>query len=246
MLVVATLPGMVFDILSGTQASPDIGVLTIFPLGLFLALFWRITRFPPVPAIAVILAVWLLTNMFDKSAWAGPHADHTLVNSIALLAGLPALAAATWLDITDIRRETRRSQVAFWLHVVAGMLIARGALTLIGDSEHQWTAWNFFQGGSSLAGFGLMLLLTLAALILSLVLDRRALLLSFAIPLMFIGGLLLPVVSFKWHGWRKRVLAWLPVPWVAQLPRLDIAPTGQRPSRQHKPLSPRRFSRQAN
>lgn len=245
--VAVALPVMMFDILDGVRPQLHFSWALLPILGLFLVTFWRITRFPPVPAVGLLLFCLCLSELHKEATWVSPEFSHTPGNLLAVTMGLLALAGAIWLDMTDIRRETRRSQTAFWLHVAAGMLISRGSFGLAGGTD--WATWNFFNGAVSLMTFGAVGLLLLASLGLSLLLDRRSLWLAFAIPFgavagavgLFMVGALLLTASFKWVGWRKKLLSLLPAFVVAQVPRIELTPEGQRPSRRHLPLTPRRF-----
>lgn len=241
------LPVMMFDILDGVRPQPQVTWAELPILGLFLTIYWRITRFPPVPAVGLMLASLCLSGLTKDATWHSAEFSDVPGNLLAMLMGLLALLGAIWLDMTDIRRETRRSQTAFWLHVAAGTLISRGSFALAGDTD--WTQWNFFYGSVDLGTFGAVGLLLLASLVLSLTLDRRSLWLAVALPFgavagaigLFVVGALLLTASFKWTIWRTNLLGLLPAAIVAQVPRIELAPAGQRPSRLHLPLTPRRL-----
>lgn len=80
--------------------------------------------------------------------------------------GLAVFALAMWWDAADPERRTRRTDVAFWLHLLAAPLIAHPVFALIGV---------FRDAGSSVgtifALYGLIAAVSLAV-------DRRALLVS--------------------------------------------------------------------
>ncbi len=46
------------------------------------------------------------------------------INAMLLASGLIVFAVAMWWDMSDLERRTRRSDVAFWLHLAAAPLIA--------------------------------------------------------------------------------------------------------------------------
>lgn len=210
----------------------------------FLFFFWRATRFPPTLAFACLILIFCASVNLPNFSTRGSFIDYTVVNWVAVIAAVPVFLLALWFDLTDIRRETWRSQVAFWLHIVAGAVFSRGYFGLA--SGHSWAQLNFF-GISSAEGLLAVVLCVGVAFAISLALDRRAMLMSLAIPfaasmgiigLVFVGGLLV-LASFKWAQWRAALLARLPMKLVAQLPRTDLAVPGQRPTRRHKELLPR-------
>jgi hypothetical protein len=143
-----------------------------------------------------------------------------------------------WWDSSDVRRETRRSDVAFWLHLLAAPMIVHPVFSLLGLTE----------GGAGIGEavivIGLYVLLGLAAV----AVDRRALLvsalayvlwalndlfrtagaveLSFALTALVIGSALLMLSAF-WSQTRRAVLGPLPHTLRARLAPIDrqtIAP----------------------
>lgn len=58
---------------------------------------------------------------------------------------------------------------------------------------------------------------------------------------LFSAGLFLLGVTFGWVWLRSRLLALLPTAIVAQLPRTTLSQFGQRPTRRHRELAPRRI-----
>lgn len=90
------------------------------------------------------------------------------LNGILLAAGLVVFAFAMRWDMTDLQRRTRRSDVAFWLHLAAAPLIAHPIFHMLG----------VFDGaiGVPMAAFVLVLYVAFACV--ALAVDRRALLVS--------------------------------------------------------------------
>jgi len=87
---------------------------------------------------------------------------------IFVVLGLAIFAVALRIDASDRERRTRRSDVAFWLHLVAAPMIVHGLIPLIiGSAEGMETV-------EALAVLAIFLLLGLVAV----VIDRRALLVS--------------------------------------------------------------------
>ena len=93
--------------------------------------------------------------------------DHAWYLLFAVL-GLAIFAVALRIDATDVTRETRRSDIAFWLHLVAAPMIVHGTIPLlVGAPEGM-------DGARAVAVLGIYVLLGLVAI----VIDRRALLVS--------------------------------------------------------------------
>lgn len=81
------------------------------------------------------------------------------VRWVVFVFGLALFSAAIWLDTTDVRRVTVRSDQAFWMHVCAAPLMAHPLMTALGTD------------GAVLAAFA-------AFALVSIVIDRRAPLVS--------------------------------------------------------------------
>ncbi len=86
----------------------------------------------------------------------------------AFIGGLCVFALAMRWDISDPRRETRRSDVAFWLHLLAAPLIVHPVFAMMG----------LLGGGVGLAGAGIVVLLYVVLGLVALAIDRRALMVS--------------------------------------------------------------------
>lgn len=236
----------------------------LVPLPILGWLFWRAHRFPPTLALAALIEVAaILAFMSAPSStpysmdqlWPGAA---NLAEVTGLFIGVAALLAAIWWDISDIRRETYRSQVAFWLHCVAGFLITRSLLMLITGSR--LGSSYIFDVGPGLSDWLPVAIMILAATCLSLLLDRRSLMVSSILPCvgivewailtplgafhpvgMILAGAWLTLFAWSWNGWRRNLLLFLPTWLVAQLPRTNIEQLGQRPTRRHLPLLPLRL-----
>ena len=159
-----------------------------------------------------------------------------LVITLALGVGV-FLLAMRW-DSSDQARVTRRTDVAFWLHLLAAPMIVHPVFTLLGLND-----------GSATIGEGLVVILLYVVLaIAALAIDRRALLvsalayvlyaltelfkqigaveLSVALTALVIGSALL-MLSAYWHQARRLVVQRLPDAFAGKLPLLDRAPTLQ-------------------
>ncbi|MFZ5747478.1 MAG: hypothetical protein ACOY45_07445 [Pseudomonadota bacterium] len=90
------------------------------------------------------------------------------VYPMLLAAGLVVFALAMWWDRSDLERKTRRSDVAFWLHLAAAPLIAHPVFQMLG----------VFNGDISGATAAIVLALYVGFALVALAVDRRALLVS--------------------------------------------------------------------
>ncbi|UKK84526.1 hypothetical protein L7H23_18460 [Sphingopyxis sp. BSN-002] len=156
--------------------------------------------------------------------------DQTLPMILVLIAGLGVFTLAMWWDRSDRIRQTRRSDVAFWLHLLAAPMIVHPIFHLLGVTQGD----NIGSGAALLVvaiyiGFGLI----------ALAIDRRALLVSalayvlFAMTQLFrefgavelnvaltafvIGSALLLLSAF-WQNARAAVVGFLPDNLANQLP----------------------------
>lgn len=91
--------------------------------------------------------------------------------------GLAVFAVAMWFDIRDTKRQTHLSDSAFWLHLLASPLIVHGAMLsmLLGDN-----AWIQVAGKEIV-----IVIFFIGFLLLALFLDRRAMLISTQIYMIY-------------------------------------------------------------
>ena len=187
---------------------------------------WRVFRVPiTVAAGTVALGGTIVTVLFSVV----PALQQFWTLSLLLL-GLGLFATAMWWDLSDRSRITRRSDVAFWLHLSAAPAIVHPVFSLIRlrPSEHD-----------VLLIAGVILLIYVLLTLVALVIDRRALLVSAlayvvgavsnliqaagtfeaGVPLagLVIGSALL-LLSAWWTAGRRRVVHALPGRWQAALP----------------------------
>lgn len=156
---------------------------------------------------------------------------------LVLVAGLAIFALAMRWDMSDRERITRRSDVAFWLHLLAAPMIAHPLFSSLGVMDGG--------DGVGLAGaLGVIAIYVLFGLV-ALAIDRRALLVSalayvlaaltflfdrfgavelnFALTALIIGSALLTLSAF-WTPIRARVVERLPVGWRSRLPVMGVVP----------------------
>lgn len=208
-------------------------------------IFWRRFSFPPLPAAAAgIFSIGLMAIFLPSYP---EPSNYVIANIVLLFSATVIFGAACWLDITDIRRETERSQIAFWLHCCTGILLSRSLFSLITGENALQTAFELTT--SHLYVFALIFFIFST---LSLIIDRRSLLISMALPSLSIIhstdnwllgypiiGCVLLLFSLGWVRARRILVDHLPKRIAAQLPRTDITQYGQRPTRRNFPLSRR-------
>lgn len=160
--------------------------------------------------------------------YAVPAAQDWL-SPITFIAGLAVFASALRWDASDVMRETRRSDIAFWLHLLAAPLLVHPVFQVIGISS----------GHGDLARALIATALYVTIALVSLAVDRRALMVSalgyvlfaftallrsngvvsldFALTALIIGSALLLLSAF-WQASRRFALERLPLSVTSRLP----------------------------
>lgn len=153
---------------------------------------------------------------------------------LLFIGGLAVFAAAMWWDMSDRERLTRRSDVAFWLHLLAAPLIVHPVFSALGVLGNDVGPTNA----------ALVLLLYVLLGLVALAVDRRALMVSalayvlYALSMLFkqlgaiglnvaltalvIGSALLLLSAF-WHSARAMLLGLLPESLRARLPVVGVS-----------------------
>jgi hypothetical protein len=222
-------------------------------------LYWRRFRLPIAFAAFAVALINVAINLLRLLLPGLPDGG---VHLVLALAGPSLFVTAMWWDISDIRRETIRSDVAFWLHIAAGFLLVKTVMGLLLGMSGAPSGWSMLfasanhQSSGSTAAAVIILFLLFAAV--ALIIDRRSLLTSgmfYVVPAMgslggiapafFLAGLLLTLLAIRWTPMRARLLGFLPEEIRAQVPRTDITNPGRRPTRRHLDLAPRRWDRAA-
>lgn len=198
-------------------------------------LHWKRFRVPITVAagaasVSGILVALLLMVIGDNGEWV-----RDLVLGFVLLLGIGVFLYAMRWDSSDPARVTRRSDVAFWLHLLAAPMIVHPVFTLLGLNDGDATI------GEGLAVIAIYVALGIAAL----AIDRRALLVSalayvlyalnelfeqfgavsinIALTALVIGSALLLLSAF-WHQARASVVERLPGSLRGYLPQLNPIP----------------------
>lgn len=234
------------------MALPAIGLLLSFLVGVFAI---PVSFGPPLTQLQLIAAV-ILTTMAAWAHWQRFRVPITLAAGVVALfagifgvlfiqypeirffyqpylavAGLVTFAFAMYWDATDPKRETRNSDIAFWLHLISAPLIVHPIFSSLG----------IFSGVSGFSTAALVLGLYLVLALISIIVDRRAIMVSalvyvlyalsglletygfvsynMAITGVLIGGSLL-VLSAYWHQSRQFVVGLLPTKTHSYLPAL--------------------------
>ncbi|PZF76231.1 hypothetical protein DK847_13595 [Aestuariivirga litoralis] len=152
-------------------------------------------------------------------------ADHPV--AVFLPLGLAIFALAMWFDSSDLTRQTRRTDIAFWLHLLAAPIIVHPILLSVTSTAAPTAA----------AAQVIAVFLCLAAV--ALVVDRRAILVSslsylayaagkliaaaglesssFAASTLAVGAVVL-MLSAAWRPLRRTVMGLLPTGLRARLP----------------------------
>jgi hypothetical protein len=194
-------------------------------------LHWRRFRVPITIAAGAAGAAGTVLALVRSVLGDGPDLG-TILLGFLLLLGIGIFLFAMWWDSSDPKRETRRSDVAFWLHLLAAPMIVHPVFKLLGLAD----------GGGSAGGAVVVLGVYVVFGLTALAVDRRALLVSallyvlwalihlfeqagarelnLAFAALVIGSALLLLSAF-WHTARRAVVAPLPLALRARLPVLD-------------------------
>jgi MFS family permease len=193
-------------------------------------LHWRRFRVPITIAAGAAAAAAVAVGLLVAVIGPVEQIDKVVLGFVLLLGIGVFLFAMRW-DASDPQRVTRRSDVAFWLHLLAAPMIVHPVFTLLGLND-----------GSATVGEGLVVILLYVALgLTALAIDRRALLVSalayvlFALNRLFetfgavelnvaltalvIGSALLLLSAF-WHQARTAIVTRLPGGLQSKLPTL--------------------------
>lgn len=178
---------------------------------------WRRFRVPITVAAGTCAA---LATALSLVLWLVP-AIRDFFLPLLFLGGLTAFAVAMRWDASDRERTTRRSDVAFWLHLSAAPMIVHPVFAMLG----------MLDSGADAGRATIAVAIYLALGVVALAVDRRALLVSalvyvlyamsalfraagslgesFALTALIIGTALL-LLSALWHRARALVVALLP------------------------------------
>lgn len=127
-------------------------------------LHWRRFKVPSTVAAGAAAAVVFVVSMILSVM---PESKDFLI-FILFTAGVAVFSLAMYWDASDLKRVTYKSDVAFWLHLTAAPLIVHPVFSLLGVLE----------GDESLASLVSIIVLYLLLTVISVVIDRRAFMVS--------------------------------------------------------------------
>jgi hypothetical protein len=194
---------------------------------------WQRFKVPITVAAGAAATVGVVLGLIAAAIGDVPQLREIML-SLALASGIGVFLFAMRWDASDPGRTTRRSDVAFWLHLLAAPLIVHPIFSLLGLTD----------GTATSVEAALVILLYVALGLAAVAIDRRALLvsalayvlwalnslfetygaveLSFALTALVIGSALLLLSAF-WHGARKAIVTRLPDGLQEKLPATDRA-----------------------
>ena len=194
---------------------------------------WRRFKVPITVAAGAAAVVGVLLGLIAYAVGDTDQLENIMLGA-ALVAGIGTFLVAMRWDASDPTRETRRSDVAFWLHLLAAPLMVHPIFSLLGLTD----------GNATVVEALVVLLVYVLLGVTALAIDRRALLVSalayvlwalsdlferfgavelnFALTAFVIGSGLLLLSAF-WHGVRRSIVKPLPPGLQARLPVLDRA-----------------------
>ena len=153
------------------QAAALVGAGIGVASGIAAWLHWRRFMVPITVAAGAgaVVATVLALVLAAIEPMVGEDRLEALLLPLVFLAGLGVFAFAMRWDMSDPARETRRSDVAFWLHLLAAPMIAHPLFNWLGVTEG-----DNIGAGSALGVLAIYVLMGIVAL----AVDRRALLVS--------------------------------------------------------------------
>lgn len=216
------------DVVAATVGAVSAGVAAVAAW-----LHWRRFHVPiTIAAGAAAVAGLFLAIVVGIVQPADSQSAKNLILAFVLVLGIGMFLFAMWWDSSDRARLTRRSDVAFWLHLLAAPMIAHPIFALLGVTN------GTVGTAEGLIVVALYILFGLTAL----AVDRRALLVSalayvlyaltelfkrfgavelnIALTALVIGSALL-LLSAYWHQARRLIVTHLPENLQARLPNLD-------------------------
>jgi MFS family permease len=201
-------------------------------------LHWRRFNVPITVAAGAAAVAGIVIGLLIAGLGGNTEQAKNVILGLVLFLGVGIFLFAMWWDSSDRARLTRRSDVAFWLHLLAAPMIVHPIFTLLGLNN----------GSASLSEALIVVLLYIALGLTALAVDRRALLVSalayvlwaladlfkrfgavelnIALTALVIGSALLLLSAF-WHQSRAAIVRPLPQGLRDKLPVLDRAVVSQ-------------------
>ncbi|WP_029351725.1 hypothetical protein [Bosea sp. 117] len=221
---------VVRNLVSGGGHPVAVALAGLVTVGAAALHYWRF-RVPITPAAG---AAALVATALGVTGALVPGVLSVALNPLLVACGLAVFALAMRFDLSDPARETRRTDIAFWLHLLAAPLIVHPLLSGF--------AADVRSGGTGAAWpiLGTFVVLGLIAVLI----DRRALLVSGLIyagiafgslirdaglsgtttPLTVLAlGAFVLLLSAAWHPLRRAILSVLPSGLARRLPHPSVA-----------------------
>ena len=204
-------------------------------------LHWKRFRVPITVAAGAAAVAALVMALIVSALGDVEGRNRDILLGFGLVLGIGTFLFAMWWDGSDRARITRRSDVAFWLHLLAAPMIVHPVFTLLGLND-----------GNATIGEGFVVILLYVVLgLTALAIDRRALLVSalayvlyamnemfrqfgavelnVALTALVIGSALLLLSAF-WHQARAMVVRPLPEGLRERLPMINRAAVSPQPA----------------
>ena len=218
-LLMAFVGGVFFFVLSFIDPEPEKSIVLAAGITAFSALVHWFRFHVPITIAAGTGS--LITLVVSGLLVSYPQSEEWLTLILGICGGLTFLFAMYW-DSTDLSRTTRRSDVAFWLHLLAAPLIMHPIFANLGV---------FDQGDQSYHTIGIVIGLYILITLISMIIDRRTFMVSSLVYVLFalsqllelygvvnyalaitgvvIGAILLLLSAF-WHPVRSALVRILP------------------------------------
>ena len=190
---------------------------------------WIRFKVPITVAAGTVALIGLLVSVFLSLF---PNAKNWVLLLLGIC-GIGSFFLAMYWDSADTNRTTRKSDVAFWLHLISAPLIIHPLFSILGVFEESQSILN-------MAG---VIVLYIVMSFISIAIDRRAFMVSslayvlyalttilknygdvgysFALTGVFMGAVLLLLSAF-WHVTRRHVVNSLPLDTRRYLPKVAV------------------------
>lgn len=156
--------GIFLALMEVWRESALVPLLAFLPTTIVACVHWFRFRVPITLAAGAATTVGVIVSLL---AWAFAFSDNLLKITL-FVAGLAVFFLALYWDRSDLERQTRRADVAFWLHLLAAPLLVHPIFVTLADQN--------MDVGLPQALVTILVYLLLAGV--SLVIDRRALMVS--------------------------------------------------------------------
>lgn len=224
---VGSVAGLSHSLLPMTTESGAMMAAALSAVAAFI--HWQRFSVPITVAVATAAAIGLIVSSLGAIF---PDIANGL-SLVLFICGLLVFSFAMSWDAADTTRVSYRSDVAFWLHLLAAPLIIHPVFTSL----------DILNGDESLLGMALVILLYLLLTFVSICIDRRVLMVSsliyviyalsglidrygvvgssFSYTGIFMGAMLL-LLSAYWHRVRVVLVTWLPGSIKIHLPEVKV------------------------